>query len=94
MEQKTYFLDGGAYIDSVIRNIAKSSKDDTPPLSVEEQALLGRVGDHGSIHKQQIICATRLMLEEEAQRLDDGNYILLSISNMFIACADRELTAP
>jgi hypothetical protein len=89
--RKTWCIDCGTYIDSVAQSLAKSLKDENPWITIEEQALLNRVAEHDTINKEQIIRAANLMLAE-AQKLEDGDYKLLDMGNMFIDCADRSLS--
>ena len=86
--RKTYCLDCGTYIDSVAQELAKSLSEETSSVSAEEQALLDRVGEHDTISKAQIVRAAEVMLAESRQ-LEDGDYTLISIGNLFIDCADR-----
>ena len=60
-------------------------------ISTEEQALIDRVGEHDTINREQAIRAAELMLDE-CQRLDEGEFTLLSIGHMFIDCASMSDT--
>ena len=62
-----------------------------PALSTEEQAFLMRVGQHDTISREQAVYTARLMLDE-VQKLDEGEFKLLDIGNMFLDCADQALT--
>ncbi len=55
--------------------------------------MFDRVVDHSSISKNQILKAVDIMLDE-ARRLEDGDYTMISIGSMFIDCADRALVIP
>ena len=89
--RKTFCIDCGTYIDSVAQSLAKDIS--SQPISIEEQGMLDRIGEHDTISREQIISAAELMLDE-SRRLEGGDYTLLSIGNMFIDCADRVLSVP
>ena len=86
--RKTYCKDCGTFLDTITQELAKELDKKRVPLSADDQAFADKVVDHGVITKDQIIRATEVMLAE-AQRLEEGEYTLLSIGNMFIDCADR-----
>jgi len=91
--KKTFCKDCKTYIDTVSQEIAKSTKDETPWLTTEEESLLERVGEHDTINRAQIIKAAELMIAE-SRELENGEYKLVAIGNMFIDCCDRVLTTP
>ena len=89
--RRTFCKDCQTYVDEVAQELAKTmEKSQATP---EEQALLERVVDHGSVSKTQARKAVELMAKE-TQRLDEGQYSMLDIGNMFIDCCDRALVIP
>ena len=57
-------------------------RDQQLEVTPEERALLDRVPDHSRATNAQAARAEEIMLEE-ARRLDEGEYSLFSLSNLF-----------
>ena len=55
---------------------------------MEEQALIDRVSDTQTIDCQRVEEAAQLMLIE-SRSLEEGEYKLVDIGNMFLDCCDR-----
>ena len=90
--RKTFCTDCGTYIDSGEQGLAKTLQKGNPWISKEEQVLLDSVSSHEHISKEQAIAAAKLLVAE-CERLEAGDYTLLSIATMFVDCGDQAIAA-
>ena len=70
--------------------VAQSASREKTYIRVKLRFL---VINHGKITKEQLVKATALMLQE-VQQLEDGEYKVFPVANLFVDCCDRALVIP
>lgn len=89
--RRTFCIECRTYTDEVSREI--HTKEVETHLTHEGQYLVNGVANHGVIYKMKVSKALELMIAE-SMRLNDGEYEMLDIGNLFIDCCDRAWVVP